>query len=177
MTRLALLGLLAAAPAHGYRLKQRWDEHLGTVWPVNIGRVYEQLAALRTDGLVEHAPEGATLPPRGRRALLLTARGAETLGAWLGTSTYRPRPVRDDVLLRLAVMLEMGATDVSPVLRREGDAARQHRQRLEERARATTAPLRRLAIDAEVLQTEAYLRWLEQCALVFEQMPRPPRDA
>ncbi len=85
MLELALLGLLDERPMHGYELRKRLSEMLGTVRTVSFGSLYPTLRRLRLEGhIVEDASAAtATRPPatarRGRKTYRITGSGAEEL--------------------------------------------------------------------------------------------------
>ena len=45
MLELAILGLLKEQPLHGYELKKRVGETLGTLWGISYGSLYPALRA------------------------------------------------------------------------------------------------------------------------------------
>jgi len=53
MLELAILGLLKERAMHGYQLKKRLAETLGSFWQVSYGSLYPALRRLQTDGAVE----------------------------------------------------------------------------------------------------------------------------
>jgi DNA-binding PadR family transcriptional regulator len=63
MLELALLGLLKEQPLHGYELKKRLGETLGSLWGISYGSLYPALRRLEHDGSIEIvAPEAVTVP-------------------------------------------------------------------------------------------------------------------
>jgi DNA-binding PadR family transcriptional regulator len=53
MLELAILGLLQEQPLHGYELKKRVGETLGTLWGISYGSLYPALRRLERDGAIE----------------------------------------------------------------------------------------------------------------------------
>ena len=53
MLELAILGLLKESSMHGYQLKKRLAETLGSFWQVSYGSLYPALRRLQRDGAVE----------------------------------------------------------------------------------------------------------------------------
>jgi DNA-binding PadR family transcriptional regulator len=53
MLELAILGLLKERAMHGYQLKKRLSETLGSLWQVSYGSLYPALRRLQADGAVE----------------------------------------------------------------------------------------------------------------------------
>jgi DNA-binding PadR family transcriptional regulator len=52
---LAVLGLLAEQPLHGYELKRRLSETLGPLWGISFGSLYPALRRLERSGAIEAA--------------------------------------------------------------------------------------------------------------------------
>src|SRR5262249_12946563 len=50
---LAILGLLKEQPLHGYELKKRLGETLGSLWGISYGSLYPALRRLEHDGSIE----------------------------------------------------------------------------------------------------------------------------
>ena len=55
MLDLAILGLLKEQPLHGYELKKRVGETLGSLWGISYGSLYPALRRLERDGAIEVA--------------------------------------------------------------------------------------------------------------------------
>jgi DNA-binding PadR family transcriptional regulator len=63
MLELAVLGLLADQPRHGYELKKRLSETLGPLWGISFGSLYPALRRLERSGaIVEVADDETTAP-------------------------------------------------------------------------------------------------------------------
>ena len=60
---LAILGLLKEQPLHGYELKKRLGETLGSLWGISYGSLYPALRRLEHDGSIEIVePESVSVP-------------------------------------------------------------------------------------------------------------------
>ena len=59
MLELAVLGLLAEHPRHGYELKKRLSETLGPLWGISFGSLYPALRRLERGGEIEEVDEDA----------------------------------------------------------------------------------------------------------------------
>jgi DNA-binding PadR family transcriptional regulator len=63
MLELAILGLLKEQPLHGYELKKRLGETLGSLWGISYGSLYPALRRLEHDGSIEIVePEAVSVP-------------------------------------------------------------------------------------------------------------------
>jgi DNA-binding PadR family transcriptional regulator len=180
MLQYALLGLLRTQPDYGYRLKRRFDGYLGSIWQLNIGQVYQTLHQLEAAALVEEVGRVAEDDGTTRRRFAITSKGGLLLDRWLHRPPLRPRPVRDESLVRLLVLEAGTGGDPLDALAQQEQVYRRHLVRLEAlRGRLArdggATRVRRLALDAEVLHTEAHLRWLHRCreALAPAAAPMP----
>ena len=124
--RSAFLALLARAPAHGYELKQAFDETFGGVWPpINVGQIYTTLGRLERDGLVRSVHvEQAHRPDK--KVYELTDAGRAALEEWIDAPAEGPR-LRDDFFLKV-------------VLAQQGRAQQQPRSGRADRSPATALP-------------------------------------
>jgi DNA-binding PadR family transcriptional regulator len=62
MLELAVLGLLAETPLHGYELKKRLSETLGPLWGISFGSLYPALRRLERAGAIEEVDAETTAP-------------------------------------------------------------------------------------------------------------------
>lgn len=100
--RHALLGLLSERPAHAYQLAQRFEERIGSSWDLNHGQIYQSVKRLERDGLVESADDERA-KPGAKSVFRITEHGRHTLRQWLASRAARPRPLRDDLLIKIAL--------------------------------------------------------------------------
>ena len=63
MLELAVLGLLAEQPRHGYELKKRLSETLGPLWGISFGSLYPALRRLERSGAIEEVSDAAGAAP------------------------------------------------------------------------------------------------------------------
>jgi DNA-binding PadR family transcriptional regulator len=59
MLELAVLGLLSEQPRHGYELKKRLSETLGSLWGISFGSLYPALRRLERAGAIEEIDDDA----------------------------------------------------------------------------------------------------------------------
>jgi DNA-binding PadR family transcriptional regulator len=62
MLELAVLGLLAETPLHGYELKKRLSETLGPLWGISFGSLYPALRRLERAGAIEEVDAETAAP-------------------------------------------------------------------------------------------------------------------
>ncbi|HYG60176.1 MAG TPA: PadR family transcriptional regulator [Symbiobacteriaceae bacterium] len=182
MARLAvkhgILGILAGRPCHGYELKTAFDGLTGGLWELNIGQIYSTLERMLKEGLV--CLEESDEPGEDRKAYGVTPAGLQELDDWLQRPPLKPRPMRDELLVRLGILAER-SPDVAMVQLAEqrrmyhGQMAELTRRkiglsRLDRRNRL----LQELALDAALLHAEADLKWLETCEAKLRAMVDGP---
>ncbi|MGQ0839548.1 PadR family transcriptional regulator [Actinokineospora sp.] len=87
MLEFAILGLLHEAPMHGYELRKRLHDLLGTLRAFSYGSLYPTLRRLLRAGWIAEETPDADARSWGRRAkrvYKLTAEGKERFGELLG---------------------------------------------------------------------------------------------
>jgi DNA-binding PadR family transcriptional regulator len=87
MLELAVLGLLHEAPMHGYELRKRSHDTLGTFRALSCGTLYPTLRRLLRAGLIEEEPESPASRGwgrRGRRVYRITAAGQHRFAELVG---------------------------------------------------------------------------------------------
>ncbi len=90
MLELAILGLLAEQPRHGYELKTRLTETLGPLWGFSFGSLYPALRRLERGGAIEEVGGGS--PPTSSTGFVATGSLKGDLAA--ARQRRRTRPTR-----------------------------------------------------------------------------------
>jgi DNA-binding PadR family transcriptional regulator len=156
----ALLALLVSEPKFGLRLKEEFESHTGSVWPLNVGQVYTTLSRLERDGFVQSlGHEGETA---SQKLYALTAGGREELFSWLGTAPESTTPPRDEIVIKVMIALTVEGCDVRSVIqihRKRVLAAMTSFNKLKRREQDELALA--LVVDAELFRLEATVRWLD----------------
>lgn len=163
--RYAFLALLAKAPAHGYELKQAFEETFGDVWPpLNFGQIYTTLQRLERDELVR-SREVTQNHRRDKKVYELTPTGHAELRHWLAEPTTGPW-LKDEFFMKLVMAgLTDGAEQAALIERQR----RVYMQALHDlnimAARAGTHhdAVPALLIEGAALHLQADLKWLELC--------------
>jgi DNA-binding PadR family transcriptional regulator len=63
MLDLAILGLLKEQPLHGYELRKRLGESLGSMWGISYGSLYPALRRLEREGAIESVEPAVAAAP------------------------------------------------------------------------------------------------------------------
>ena len=173
--RFPFLALLAKSPAHGYELKQAFEELFGDVWPeLNFGQVYTTLARLERDGLVR-GQEVAQEHRRDKRVYEVTSDGEEVLRTWISEPIDGPW-LKDEFFMKLVLARLTGAADEVELIDRQRRAYMQTLHDLNDQARRLRGPdewIPSLLIEGAALHLEADLKWLDLCeeALLARRSP------
>jgi PadR family transcriptional regulator AphA len=113
----ACLGILYAAPAHGFaiaaRLKPSGD--VGRVWSLSRPLTYRSLDQLTARELIHAVGEEPGIAGGNRTILAATRAGRAQLRTWLQTPVTHLRDVRSELLLKL-ILAELCEIDVSKML-------------------------------------------------------------
>jgi DNA-binding PadR family transcriptional regulator len=154
----SLLGLLEAAPRHGYDLKRAHDELFRTQRPLAYGQVYATLSRLLRNGLVTvDGTEPGEGPDRKRYAI--TDAGITDLQSWLSTPE-RPQEYLQNTLYTkvvLALLSHRSADEILDAQRAEHLAAMRDFTRRKQSGDLAD----QLICDHALFHLEADIRWLE----------------
>ena len=169
--RFPILALLAEKPAHGYELKQAFDERFGAVWPpINAGQVYNTLAALERDELVR----GTAAPQKGapsRRVYELTDNGRAAFEDW-ASEPPGPPTLKEEFVVKLVLAHIAGTVDPMVLIDRQRQEYFKTVRQLDELAtQQDDDPPARMLIGAAALYVEALLKWTDLCEEVFSARP------
>jgi DNA-binding PadR family transcriptional regulator len=158
--RELFLALLSGERAHGYELKQSFEQEFGDLLPaLNAGQIYVTLGRLERDQLVVgHAVPGDS---RGKRVYELTDAGREALAAWIERPVSGMR-LKDEFFMKFVVLSSVHLADPWQLLdgqRREYmQSLRDLNALLETNGKG---PAEELLIEGAILHLKADLDWLE----------------
>jgi DNA-binding PadR family transcriptional regulator len=186
----AVLALLSAKPAHGYELKNSFEQAVGDQWGgLNIGHLYQILDRLSRDGLIESQRQPQQVKP-DRVIHRLTPAGRAELDRWLSEPAIPARGYRDDFFLKIMAAVRSGdpATLSSVLGRQRACLLRQLHALAEARAATSATAVESLLITAAELHIRADLGVVDAAettltadlAPVSEQAPSgitPPQSA
>ena len=124
--RYALLALLLDNGATGYDLAKRFDSSVANFWGALPQQLYQELASMERDGLVDGEVVVQTARPN-KRVFKINNAGRRTLVDWFETPV-RARPFKDELLVRLYAS-DLVEPERGIALLQEG--IRQHEQKLQ----------------------------------------------
>jgi DNA-binding PadR family transcriptional regulator len=163
--RYPFLALLASGPAHGYELRQAFEERFGGLLPpINAGQIYTTLARLERDGLVS-ADDVAQNGRPNKRVYELTDGGRSALAAWVAAPAPGAR-LKDEFFIKLVLAGLTGVADPKALIerqRREYLQSMRDLDRLAAERRGSGDPAAELLIEGAILHLRADLEWLDLC--------------
>jgi DNA-binding PadR family transcriptional regulator len=156
----AVLALLSAKPAHGYELKNSFEQAVGDQWGgLNIGHLYQILDRLSRDGLIDSQRQPQQVKP-DRVIHRLTPAGRAELDRWLSQPVIPARGYRDDFFLKVMAAARSADPAMLPAVlsRQRTHLLRQLHALAGARAAATAAtPVESLLMTAAELHIRADL--------------------
>lgn len=169
MSRLSpdevILGLLKAAPAHGYDLLERFrdPDHLGRIWNMSTSQIYAVLKRLESKAAIKGTPvPQPDAPPRVEYQI--TAKGEAQLADWLADpqppiSIHRIRVV---FLSRLyiATLLDQPTEGITS---RQLAVCEAQLEKVKTRIQTTSSDVEELTLTFVRGQLESAIAWLNHC--------------
>ncbi len=113
--RHAILGILLRRPTYPYELVLTLERLLGETWQLNQGQVYLAIKKLEYEGFIEGMKEKPNKHGR-KRSYRVTDKGRREFEHWQGSTSDRLRPLREDVLLKIALSADGDAHKLLEVI-------------------------------------------------------------
>lgn len=155
-----VLGMLKLGPAHGYELRTRVRQGLGTAWRVASSQLYAALRRLEEEGYVMGSPaEAPGAPPR--RVYALTPAGEKRFWEWLLARPSPKRRPRGAYLVRLYFLTRLAPGELATYVAQERDGLERRRRRLLDQDTGHD-PFQEAVRRLRLAHVEAGLRWLEE---------------
>ncbi len=169
--KYGLLGILAKKSQHGYELKRTFEQLTGGFWELNYGQIYQTLDRLEHEGMVTYNVEQEENVP-DKKVYEITEAGHGALNDWLAKPDPKPRPLRDELFIRLAVMSVHDSQPLFDLLQshteiymRKMAQLTKTKQNLKAKTTSQTAEtlVEELLVDVGLFHAEADIKWLEHC--------------
>lgn len=169
MMKYPILALLAKEPAHGYELKQAFEDLFRPVYPsLNAGQIYSTLSRLERDALVQDHHVAQESRP-DKRVYRLTPLGLEALKSWLEGPITGPR-LKDEFFTKLVLARLANVGDSGQLIDRQRQEYLQDLRDLNDLAMKLDArgnQVTLLLINGAILHLKADLEWLDMCEEQF----------
>lgn len=173
----AILTSLLEKPGTGAELARRFDKSLGYFWQATHQQIYRELGKMEGAGLIT-AHELPTARGQQRQFQVLEA-GVHALARWC-REPGEPRPIRDELLVRLRAAAVLGDVDIAVEMRRHH--ARHSRTLANYEAieahdfppggeRDRSAELQLAVVRAGIAYERSWLAWCEEALAGLERVP------
>jgi PadR family transcriptional regulator, regulatory protein AphA len=161
-----LLGLLNQQPVHGYNLYKQISGMQGVmqVWRVKQSQLYALLDKLEKDGYLQSSQfSNESRPPR--KEYHITPAGQAAFLAWVGSTAPHPRDMRQEFLARLYFAMSESADSAAALIDKQTTACLSWLEHFQQQSGQLAAEKTydRIVLRFRIIQTEALLRWLEEC--------------
>lgn len=164
-----ILAILSLGEAHGYQIRAELASRAGQAWELNLGQIYQSLARLQRDGLIEQSSNN-----EDRQTYRITTSGQTQVSRWLNEATERGLSNRDELILKLSLAVTLPGVKVTDLL----DAQRSSNLNTLQLLTTAKAAIDRddpkelswlLILENQIFSLEAELRWLDHVAVVLEK--------
>ncbi|WP_194765480.1 PadR family transcriptional regulator [Microbacterium sp. UFMG61] len=171
--RQSLLSILAQGPCYGYQLRHEFDRRTGSVWPLNVGQIYNTLERLERDALVARGAADA----QGHVYWEITDAGRAESERWMASPVERGQATRDELAIKVTIAATLPGSDATAVVAAQRRASREHLESLRHlrssRDDSTSEGLAwSLVVDSMLLSAEAELRWLDHVEARLAEHPQ-----
>lgn len=172
--RQSLLAILAQGPCYGYQLRHEFDRRTGSIWPLNVGQIYNTLERLERDGLAERGDTDE----QGHVYWQITDAGATEVEHWLSSPVIRARGGRDELAIKLAIAATLPGVDAAVAIETQRAASVRQWERLMQsrQTRDNAEDPEELAwsliVDSMIFAAEAEVRWLDHAAQRLSPHPQ-----
>ena len=161
--RQSLLAILDQGPCYGYQLRTEFDRRTGSIWPLNVGQIYNTLDRLERDGLVAKGD----IDEQGHVYYQITEAGHDEVVSWLGSPVVRSAAARDELAIKLAIAVTLPGVDIAAVIQAQRRGSLRTLQDLTKTKNASGEPKSagdlawQLVVDSLIFAAEAEVRWLD----------------
>ena len=176
----AILGILQEAPRHGYELKNIFDEQIGNFWNLNYGQIYTTLDRLKKEGFVSCTEEEQESRP-DKKVYYISPEGVQELARWLQEPITKPRPLRDELFIKLLFMSRENPEPVLKLIEQQTHIYMEHMRDLTEAKYRLTKNgitpenmMTDLLMDDALFHAEADVRWLRHVEAKIAAYSRKP---
>lgn len=170
----AILTSLLEQPCTGAELARRFEKSLGYFWQATHQQIYRELGRMEDSGLltVRELPTA-----RGKqRQFQVQDKGRAALLGWCG-APGEPRPIRDELLVRLRAAAVLGPVDITAEMRRHHGLHTQTLRNYEQiqardfpqdASRDRSTQLQLSVLRAGIAYEQSWLAWCEQALADLE---------
>jgi len=157
----AALGFLVEAPMHGYELRDRLSEGLGSLWRIASSQLYNVLRRLEEKGWIDGRIEPQAGRP-SRNVHQITAQGERAFWSWASAPVVHLRDVRVELLAKIYFLRRLAPKRVDVLIDAELEVLHRLRADLEARNRIASddKEFGALALGFRRSLVDGAIRWL-----------------
>lgn len=171
----AILTSLLEKPCTGAELARRFDKSLGLFWQATHQQIYKELGKMVPAGLIE--ARGLPTARGQQRYFEVLEPGRAALQDWCAAQSG-PRPIRDELLVRMRAAAVLGTVDITDEMRRH---QRLHAETLERyeaidgrdfpagAARSAADELQLAVLRAGIAYERSWLAWCGQALVDIQK--------
>jgi PadR family transcriptional regulator AphA len=160
----AILGFLLEAPMHGYELRDRLAQGLGSFWRVASSQLYQVLHRLHEQGWVECTTVEARSTGPSRNVYRTTDTGEEAFWKWATSPVRHARQIRIEFLAKVYFLRRSAPDRLAALVEGQIAVLRRLDDHLNERPSIETddAGLGALALSFRRSRIRCTIDWLEE---------------
>lgn len=161
--KFALLSLLEEQPQAVGQLRTAFETRTVSVWPINVGQVYQTVQRLNRDGLIIHHGTDNSGSGRSADIYAITDTGREALVEWWSSPVLPPRDSRDELVIKISMAVANPAINTRALILRQRRALMAELKEIT-RLKAgmpVAATADRLLLESRIFELEAQGRWLD----------------
>jgi DNA-binding PadR family transcriptional regulator len=165
---MTVLGLVEAAPRHGYEVRKVYDAHFAAGRPLKAGQLYATLGRLERDALITPVGVDQAGGPE-RTVFTATPAGCGQVEAWLATAEP-DAPYLQSVVFAKVLLALMAGRAAAGVLEVQRAAHLVLMRQWTARRREVPTTEAAIAADFVLFHLDADLRWLEATAARLDRL-------
>ena len=161
--RFAALGFLVESPMHGYELRQRLTDGLGTLWGIASSQLYNVLHRLEDEGWIDsHAESDSSRPTRTVYAI--TPTGMRSFESWITSPVEHLRDVRVEFLAKIYFLRRLSPERIDAFVESQIRLLENLESKLSRRRRLEIddAQLGEIAVSFRTKQIRSLIDWLKE---------------
>ncbi|HDQ15349.1 MAG TPA: PadR family transcriptional regulator [Sediminispirochaeta sp.] len=160
--KFAILGLLDEEPHYGYEIKQKFEQMMGSLWPISYGQLYPTLRKLAEEKLV------TMQTVQGKKAVeknvySITNSGRERFLRWLGKKDKKDQlSIKDEFTLSLFFLHRLEKQQAVELLRLKAEDVKNRERTYSEEMRSHGPIYKKLLTRKMLLYIQAEQAWLQE---------------
>lgn len=176
--RHAILGILLKRPSYPYELSLNFERLVGFAWQLSRSQVYQTVERLERERLIERVANDPGA--RGPKWIYgVTEAGGREFERWRATSSTKPRPVRDELLIKTGLATQEDADDLLQAIHLRRLLLAERLRRYSETqpslypasdARSWEEVGTALSMGAALAQLNAELAWLDTASAMLDRL-------